>query len=327
MPYRQTGSTARRRQVHKQRGLLRLAAEMWRGHQKSMSNPEQYRRLMRHMNKSYNSGSSTYPQSNQATQTNTIAQYKVQTAYRGSQTCGIERTFPLLQPQTLYNRPIQFPSAVNNVSGSSSIVPNGARASSHIHVVGIQQQHIFSNRFPIPVRLHVATLQLKEDIDVEDTENAISPGFFRNNNRDGNRNRNFVNAPNPADLWQFYLDRSRINPDRFNVLSHEKFVLDAKNRSTDYNLTISNEGPDETVSGQTSANISMRQSPYVLRYNRWLPINKTMNFERPQDFHPTRPITFVYWYGPVDPNDWSILSSTAEGSVTHQDYNVVYFKD
>lgn len=210
----------------------------------------------------------------------------------------------LIHPSELYSRKILFPqiSSVNNAYNQ--------RCGHTVHVSGIKLCHYFANYEPnTNWSLHVALVQPKRPI----TDTNLSDNFFRDHTSTTTRALDFP-APTAATNWDFRIDCYGINPDKFNVLFHNRYVLGSPTRRF-FN--------GSTVEDNPTPNNEYR---WMVRYDKYIKLNKRFTFDNPGDTDPINPIYVLAWYTTLNsatfPSDPTLVTA-----IEHHFNEQVFFKN
>lgn len=203
----------------------------------------------------------------------------------------------------------------------SGIAANGARASENIYVAGIKIDELFVSQLNRPVMLHWAIIQGKRP---GLAPNNVYEEFFRDDYNPGEKGRDFVDT---LTSWEPYMDFYKINPDTFNIITHQKFYLDPynTNEQTNVNKTVEIEGTSWRAESSEFYNQNSKTGRWHKRISKYIPIKKRMHFEGGEFVTPTFPIYLVNWMTCFQAEDVDSMSNV--GVVHHTLKINVYFKD
>lgn len=186
----------------------------------------------------------------------------------------------------------------------------GLRLGSVIRCSGFKVCERFVNTSPYLIRLHYAVLQPKD----RNVPTSISTEFFRSTNintalpSSNSRTLNFTDCGSGSP-YLFSHDCYPINPDRYNVLTHQRVMLGPK----DFNGTV------DVFTTQQPRNC-------VWEYQRYFNMKgKKLSFTSQSDTVPENSIQRVFWWQVLDDTDWG----TDPQNVEIRRFNdcVVYFKN
>lgn len=217
-----------------------------------------------------------------------------------------------LNRKTLWSSAIKFARRV----GTSTQINLGAVHGQRIYVKGIRvclrMQNVLGAAPPGRNSLHVhfAILQLKlgggNPIDpLQGTGQELSPAnFFVNpgGGRNGNeRDIGFDNAVDgdPSVNWDMRYDCNGINPDRFNIITHQRIRLDEIDRSD------SSRNDTKTI-------------------DKYVKVNKPFQYENAVDDFVRRPLFLVMWCDRILPN--GVTPQVEETAIRYSINTVSYFK-
>lgn len=160
----------------------------------------------------------------------------------------------------------------------------------HYFLSGFKLCATFRNVGIEPIHVHMVILQPNLDLA---TITDISTDMLRDATSATNRNTNFVNAAiTPA--WDRNQDCSPLNPRKFNILTHQKFILDRE---------VGAGGNDENRAGSN-----------YMHFEKYFPINKKFQYETSSSTDVTKPLWLLIYYETLFPN-----SSTG---LNYLEYNV-----
>lgn len=185
---------------------------------------------------------------------------------------------PALVVQTLYFDVIRF----QNSSLQTTI---NARQSFRTKLKGIKICHQF-NRYAsaggtdTPYEVHWALCQMKQDTDsVSDILPYIRTEFFRDTRSLNSRTRDFQDCT-AVSPYDYSYNCLHLNKDRFNILSHKRRILNARDSNTSVN------------------------NSWTWKINKYFKINKQIEFTDMNDTFGKHPFFVVYWYNLVSSLDW-----------------------
>lgn len=210
---------------------------------------------------------------------------------------------PTVAQQTLYFRTILFP--------DQSLDANG-RIGPTINLRGFKLCDEFTNNNGYPIEMHYAVLQLKENADFSAIGIAdIRDKFFRNTESTTGRASEFIEAA-LDNTWKMSMKCNPINPDKFNIITHQRRLLDSMT-------------PNGGAAGTSNPRRGVHEAKYHWKNHRWFPINKQVTFESSTNQVPQRPYVVVYWWTTVNRSDYNTVS--IDQNVAHEHKDKVYFRN
>lgn len=191
----------------------------------------------------------------------------------------------------------------------------GFRLGSTIRVSGIKLCERIVNTSDKAVRLHWCLLQPKDR--GPQTANTVRESFFRQTKVNSNdptltvRSYTFNDAGVAAPYDMRY-DCYPLNPDKFNIITHKKILLNPKD------VLVNGSVGDDFINP-----VFRRYALIMERY--WSFKKKRMTFNDSQDDVPEHPILRVMWFQIADPTD-NPLDPT-DITINRTKESVVYFKN
>jgi len=134
---------------------------------------------------------------------------------------------------------------------------------------------------------------------------SLGPNFFRTNNDGQNRNRNF----NPgtggiAESYDFAKICAPVNPDEsFRIITKREFMLQGRTATSD-----------------------QRTVPYMYTLKEWFPNGKKYTFDQVSSGSPNQEIYTVFWYYPVDEQQYDALANN-NFFLTVNRHDITYYKE
>lgn len=159
------------------------------------------------------------------------------------------------------------------------------RRSNNIFFSGVKICTTFYNDSPNPMEVHFALVRF---IDKENpgglsmTAAQVSTDFFRDPTGSTDREADF---PNGAIVYQTGLKCWNMNSTKFNILTHKRMLL-----------------------GQKATGISVKDSGYIRKIERFYRVNKRVIFENQSDALHNNPFCLLCWFTPVDPANFLVGS-------------------
>ncbi len=172
------------------------------------------------------------------------------------------------------------------------------RLTSAIRIKGFKICERFINVHNYPVICHYAIIQVKDTN--ASTSVDIKEQFFRDTTSTSARSLDFIS---PSVQYDFRYDCFSMNPDRFWILTHKRFLLGAHTDAV---------GTEE---------FGLGQSRWVKSWSKYYKINKKFAFNS-TGAAPWRNIFRVVWYVPVEPSKFSAVNK-----VTRLKGHVLYYKN
>lgn len=191
--------------------------------------------------------------------------------------------------KTLYEHLLAFP----DMSGTSI----GHRQSHSIRLSGIKCCWEFINNQDYPIEVHWALCQYKTQ-----GEQSIDfkTDFFRDPAGTTTRTTSFTDG---GANWFLAYKCLGINPDRFNIVTHKRKILDSR------------------TGGGTDSR-STREALWYWKINKYYKLNKTVTFENAADTQPMRPYVIFYWWVSVRRADYN----SAHSAVAVEQDDRIYFR-
>lgn len=187
----------------------------------------------------------------------------------------------------------------------------GFRLGTTVNLRGIRIWELFENNSTFSVECHWALVQPK-DPDVPLSNNDVLKNkFFRNADEELTPDRaiNFVDGVAYAQTHR----TNYINPDKFHILHHRRWVLDPKMRQPDPNGPPPEAGDD----------YPLKQARHTKQIDRYFRFNKIMNFNDGGDTVPNKPILILFWQLPIDAANFDV---NLMRSVTISRQVTIYYK-
>lgn len=180
--------------------------------------------------------------------------------------------------QELVVSKIEWP-AINNLTSDKT------RLSNEVFCPGFKICQTFYNDALYPIEIHWAVLRFKnkEYATLDTALPEVRADFFRDPINTLDREADF---PTSTAAYDQRLKCYPINPNRFDIMTHQKFMMGGK-----------------------LSTISVNDSKHVMKIERWFRINKKLEFETPTAVNPNFPFILVSWACNVDPNDYSNVAT------------------
>lgn len=195
---------------------------------------------------------------------------------------GTSNTFSVLDRKTLYAaeiRPIQPPNNNEGLRESPSMA---------YFLNGFKMCATFRNIHTDPIHVHMAIVQPQTPLQ-STTPSIVGQELLVNNTSFTQRYGDFVNAATDAQ-WDRNQDCSSINQRKYNIYTHQRFILDNDSGSANY-----------------------RQASFK-HINRWMKVNRRFEYENTATSTVTKPLLLLIWYETLFP--------TALTAVNALEYNV-----
>lgn len=185
---------------------------------------------------------------------------------------GTSLTMENLQRKTLFTEVIQpcLPPGDNNDIRRAPAM--------NYWLKGLKMCATFRNPGDEPLSIHMAIIQPKED---KITVGEIPTDMFVDNAQSSQRFSDFVNIATSA-TWNRTQDCAALNKNKFNIIAHQKFVLNA--------------GSATPVAGATSEHGSAYK-----HMERYFKVNKRFAYDSISDSNVTHPLYVLVWYETMFP--------------------------
>lgn len=224
----------------------------------------------------------------------------------------------ILQQRLQIHR-IPFPTANLSltVSGNNAVgtLYYGKRTGAQIYVSGIKYYQEFYADTTRPVVVNLAILQARQPQTI--TTAAVRTDFFVNPVAEQDRYIDFVDDNGS----QGYLPNYKIygiNKQKYNILTHKRFILDPKTRIADLNAV----GPGESYN--ESAVHTTKTGRISKTVNLWMPLRKVFTFDEPSDTYPQQTLFSAWWWSALNGKDYTDLSNNDEQVIENIFTNVVF---
>lgn len=222
------------------------------------------------------------------------------------------------QLQTLTVQRVAMPSSfITNQEGQPNIghIQTGQRVSSTIFLKGIHFWYEFKNKSSYDLELNFAIVQTKNP-DVEGSS-GIRFDFFRNPEGGQARVADFLNLVD-ANSYQPIYKHFSMNPDKFYILHRTKTLVGRTEAVTTEQDAVP---PDQVI---WSTNTTYKMAKNLKRIDKYIPFNKTINFETNDDVM-THPVYALWWWQATDNDSHTEIGILPVAS--YEGYTKVYFKD
>lgn len=170
------------------------------------------------------------------------------------------------------------------------------RLGQSIRMKGIHVCDMIINHLTYPIEVHWALCQEKHK-DVADLETD----FFRDTTNTTDRSSNFESGTTP---WDQKYTCFRINPDKWNIVTHKRRVLDPKKNSDTYIQNLS-------------------EVRWRWKIDKFFPLKQRVVFDSSAATEPTKPYIVFMWWQAVDVADANLL----DNQVSIASFDQVYFKN
>ena len=209
-----------------------------------------------------------------------------------------------LTQRTLWFRLIEF--------GQQDSSDVNTRLTPNVRLSGFKCCDEFSNNNGYPIEMHYAIVQLKENVEPADIDRALlSRDFFRNPTSSVERATDFE-TPSGIHSWDINYKCLNLNPDKFNILTHKRKILDSK---TPNGGTISTSNPINNT----------KESSWYWKLHRWYPVKKKHSFDKPTHVIPQRPYVVMYWWQAINRSDHN-ANAPGDSAVSLETQDVVYYR-
>lgn len=180
-----------------------------------------------------------------------------------------------LNQKTLYSHEVQFP----------ALSPGevGGRKSSVLYVRGIKLCLYLINEQSYPIEVHMAIVQFKDKNAVTTSEQQID--FFRETTSVTTRSANFVDWATSSGYDAIY-SCNPMNPEKFNIITHQKFLLDEK-----------------------QANYTYKMGPNFTKHDKYYPIKRNVAMHDSTTTNPERPFFILLWHMSANPEEHDAVSA------------------
>lgn len=189
----------------------------------------------------------------------------------------------------------------------------GQRRNITVNVSGIKICEVWHHKFngetadSAVLECHWALCRLKAPLEDDQTPTVdaikayIAPKFFRENGVGVDRETPFV-EPTATMTWDFRYNCLPLNPDRFNILSHKKFILTAQMAQ------------------------SVATGSWMHRHEKYYKLKTSMTFANASDQFGKTPYFIVRWHQSVAAQDFPNNPITYD-AVEYNNRHKVYFRD
>lgn len=212
------------------------------------------------------------------------------------------------QMSTINIKRFNWPPYDNGTISSDNLI---SRTRNHIFVKGIKLCWLFTHTngpvneiYQGPVKVRWYLIQSKDNLSA--TVPNLNQRFFRCNNAGTTRNQDFQPATGiVTDTWDLAKLCAPVNPDEtFRILTKREFILNGQQ-------------DDGAFRG-------LPKNQYMM--NKYIKINKRMNFDSTTSTYPDGEIYCIWWYHPVEPWRWIPIQGNINAMqlATHDQ---VYFSD
>ncbi len=198
-----------------------------------------------------------------------------------------------LLAETAFGRAdIRFPTFSDNAQANQ-------RIGHTIKLSGIHCCWQFINTTERPIEVHWCMVQLKDREGFANTD--LQTQFWRDTISITSRSRNFA----PSASWDMRFFCSKLNPDKFNIITHKRRILDPK-------IGAAETGPNELKDGR-----------WMWKMDKYFKINKKITFDGPTSTVPQRAFICLFWWQSVDKADFVGVEDAA---LQYDYFNRVYFR-
>lgn len=161
-------------------------------------------------------------------------------------------------------------------------LPNGNRTSNEIFVKGLYIDVTIVNHSQIDANIHMAILQ---DQHANSDTTTIKTGFFRDNYNGTESHMDFYDT---TTIFKREYDKFKINTDNRNVIVHKQhYMKPSATKSVQYT-------EPEVLT------LSSSEAHAVFRFRKYFSLHRFMNFNRPSDVTPEKPVFLCFWWVPID---------------------------
>lgn len=181
---------------------------------------------------------------------------------------GSPGTTEILSRKRLYNRRIEFA----RVAAATADNQFHRMEGNSVFVKGVRMAATLRNTFDAPIHVHMAILQEKA---APAGTTTIGENFFVDHT---DANEKYVDFEEVNRTWDKQQDCAQINPQKFNIMTHEKFVLNSSGTSF----------PREKGTSWIS-------------FEKYFKINKRFERASTADLNVERPIRVCIWFEHVLP--------------------------
>lgn len=183
---------------------------------------------------------------------------------------GSDTTFLTLVRKNLFVNPIRWANAPDTNDGLRQA------PAMRFHVSGFKICATFRNVSEIPLHVHMALIQPKED---GATVTTIGENMLSDGNNLNQRYVDFVNVSTDS-AWSRLQDCANLNKRKFNIMTHQRFQLNAR----------------------VEASESREKGSSYVHFERYFPMQKKFEFESTSATEVYRPLFIAVWYETLFPS-------------------------
>jgi len=197
--------------------------------------------------------------------------------------------------QTMRGYDITFPNAVfdGGINTSMLTFKNGNRTKNRIKVGGIRFQAKIETCYSVPITMHFMVVQNKRPEPTQ-TWDGLKSDFWISNL--GETSDNTVDFVNNLILWDYNMAFSKISQNKMTILMHLKKTMHPQVNA--YGETsVGTQVPPITTT--TTGAINDNYNSNVWNIDRYLQMNKMMEFEQHAATKPYYPIHVLMWCQPT----------------------------
>lgn len=183
-----------------------------------------------------------------------------------------------VRQQSLQAYRLDMPQSLN----FNGATPNGNRTSNEIFVKGIYIDTTIVNHSQTDINIHFAILQ---DQHANTDASTIRVGFFRDNFNAQETNQYFSDQDL---IYKREYDKYKLNTDNRNVILHKTHYMKPANVKK------------VLYSEPQVLELGVSEAHTIFRFRKYIPLHKYMNFNKPEDITPEKPIFLCFWWVCVD---------------------------
>lgn len=158
-----------------------------------------------------------------------------------------------------------------------------------------------------PIEVHWALVQFK-DPKLLTTDLSILNDTFRSYESDTTKSQNFPTY-NSTSNWDMMLNCAPLNPEKWRILTHQKFVLEAK--------STGNDGRQK---------VTPTRGQHYRKLEGYKKFNKYMMFRDTSNGAPDNDIVELYWYNTISPVGFP-TNPVANSYIGTRKAHIMYFSD
>lgn len=200
---------------------------------------------------------------------------------------GSDTTMATLSRKSLFGIPIRWANAPNTNSGIRQA------PSMRFHVSGFKVCATFRNVSELPLHVHMAFVQPKE---ANVTLSDMKLDMLQNANSTTDRYQDWVDGSTDP-TWSRLQDCANLNQRKFNIFTHQRFVLNPRVESSD----------------------KREKGSSFIHFERYFPVGKNFEFETTADNEVMKPMWLLLWYETLFVNN-TVITPFLEWNVNTNTY-------